>query len=122
MKNMDDYHHHYLEKKVLLLAVFEKFIDTCLKSCKLDPCHYYSSPGLSWDVMLKMTDVKLEKTSNMYLFIVKGLIGGISYTAKRYSEASSKYMKNHDPTKLSKYIEYLDKDKFYGWVMSGYLP
>ena len=32
MKNMGDYHDHYLKKDVLLLAdVFEKFIDTCLK-------------------------------------------------------------------------------------------
>ena len=55
MKNMGDYHNHYLKKDVLLLAdVFEKFIDTCLKFCGLDPCHYFSSPGLSWDVMLKM--------------------------------------------------------------------
>ena len=41
--------------------VFEKFIDTCLKFYGLDPCHYFSSPGLSWDAMLKMTGVKLEK-------------------------------------------------------------
>ena len=32
MKNMGDYHDHYLKRDVLLLAdVFEKFIDTCLK-------------------------------------------------------------------------------------------
>ena len=32
MKNMGDYHDHYFQKDVLLLAdVFEKFIDTCLK-------------------------------------------------------------------------------------------
>ena len=31
MKNMENYHDHYLKKDVLLLAaVFEKFIDTCL--------------------------------------------------------------------------------------------
>ena len=59
MKNMGDYHDHYLKKDVLLLAdVFEKFIDTCLKFYGLDPCHYFSSPGLSWDAMLKMTGVK----------------------------------------------------------------
>ena len=59
---MDDYHDHYLKKDVLLLAdVFEKFIDTCLKFYKIDPCHYFSSPGLSWDVILKMTGVRLEK-------------------------------------------------------------
>ena len=47
MKNMDDYHYHYLKKDVLLLAdVFEKFIDTCLKFYELDPCHYFSYPGL----------------------------------------------------------------------------
>ena len=61
-KNMGDYHVHYLKKDVLLLAdVFERFIDTCLKYYELDPCHYFSAPGLSWDARLKMTGVKLEK-------------------------------------------------------------
>ena len=62
MKNMSDYHDHYLKKDVLPLAdVFEKFIKTCLKYYELDPCHYFSSPGLSWDAVLKMTGVQLEK-------------------------------------------------------------
>ena len=53
MKNMGDYHDHYLKKDVLLLTdVFEKFIDTCLKFYGLHPCHYFSSPGISWDAML----------------------------------------------------------------------
>ena len=76
MKNMGDYHDHYLKKDVLLLAdVFEKFIDTCLKLYGLDSCHYFSSPGLSWDAMLKMTCMKLKKIVDihMYLFIEKGL-------------------------------------------------
>ena len=60
MKNMGDYHDHFLKKGVLLLAdVFEKFIATCLNFYGLDPCHYFSSPGLSWDAMLKMTGVYL---------------------------------------------------------------
>ena len=50
---MGDFHDHYLKKDVLFLAdVFEKFIDACLNFCKLD--HYFSSPRLSWDVMLKI--------------------------------------------------------------------
>ena len=62
MKNMGDYHDHYLKKDVLLLAnVFEKFIDTYLKFYKPDPCHYFSSPGLSWDAMLKMAGIELKK-------------------------------------------------------------
>ena len=85
MKNMGDYHDSYIKKDVLLLAnVFEKFIDTCLKYYELDPCHYFSVPGLSWDAMLKMTVVKLEKISDIdqYLFIEKGSRGGVSYIAK----------------------------------------
>ena len=107
IKNMGDYHDHYLEKDVLLLAyVFEKFIDTCLKLHELDPCHYYSSPGLGWDVMLKMTGVSLEKIvdTKMCLFIKKGLRGRISDIAKRNSVGNNKYMKNYDSKKLSKFI------------------
>ena len=70
MKNMADYHDLYLKKDVLLLAdVFEKFIDTCLKFYKLDPCHYFSSPGLSWDAILKMTGMKLEKTLDIDMYL-----------------------------------------------------
>ena len=97
--------------------VFEKFIDTCLKFYGLDPCHYFSSPGLSWDAMLKMTGVKLEKISDIdkYLFIEKGLRGGISYIAKRYAKANNKYVKNYDPKKQSNFINYLDMNNlFYG--------
>ena len=100
MKNMGVYHDHYLKKDVLLYAdVFEKFIDTCLNNYGLDPCHYFSSPVLSWDAMLKMTGIELEKISNInkYLFIEKGLRGGISYIAKRYAKANNKYMNDYDP-------------------------
>ena len=66
MKNMGDYHDHYLEKDVLLLTcVFEKFIKTCLEFYGLDPCHYISSPGVSWDAMLKKTGIELEKISDI---------------------------------------------------------
>ena len=47
MKDMDDYHDHYL--KFYLADVFEKFIDTCLKFYKLDPCHYFGFPRMTWD-------------------------------------------------------------------------
>ena len=125
MKNMGDYHDHYLKKDVLLSAdVFENLIATCLKFYGLDPCHYFSSPGLSWDAMLKMTGVKLEKISDIdkYLFIEKGLRGGISYIAKRYAKANNKYMNDYDPEKLSTFITYLDMNNLYGWAMSEYLP
>ena len=92
MKNIGDYHDHYLKKDALQLTdILEKFIDTCLKYYGLDPCHYFSSPGLSWNSMLKMTDIELEKISDIgkYLFIGKGLRGGISCIAKRYAKANN---------------------------------
>ena len=122
---MCDYHDHYLKKDVLLLAdIFEKFIDTCLTLCGLDCCHYFSSPGLSWDVMLKMTGVKWEKISDIdkYLFIEKGLGGGISYISKRYVKTNNKYMNDYDSKKLTKFITYLDMNDLYDWGLSGYLP
>ena len=116
MKNMAYYHDHYLKKDVLLLAVFEKFIDTCLKLYGLDPCHCFSCPGLSLDVMLKMTGVRLENIVDidMYSFIEKGLRRGFSYIAKRYSKSNNKYMKNYNPTKPSKFINYLHMNNLYG--------
>ena len=121
---MVNYHEDSLKKDVLFLAdVFEKFIDTCLKFYRLEPCLYFSSLGLSWDAMLKITGVKFQKIFDieMYLFIEKGLREGISYIAKRYSEASNKYLKDYDPTRPSKYISYLDMNNLYGWAMSRYL-
>ena len=122
MKHMGDYHDHYL--KMLLADVFEKFIDTCLKFYELDLSHYFSSPGLSWDAMLKMIDVKLEKISDndKYLFIEKGSRRGISYIAERYAKANNKYMSDNDSEKPSKFITYLDKSKLHGWTMSEYIP
>ena len=62
IKNLGQYHNLYLKTDVLLLCdVFEKFINVCLNFNNLDPCHYFSSPGLSWDAMLKMTGIRLEK-------------------------------------------------------------
>ena len=80
-----------MKKDILLLAdSFEKFICTCLKYYGLDPCHYFSAPGLSWNAMLKMTKIELEKISdpNKYMFFEQGMRGGVSYINKRYSEAS----------------------------------
>ena len=117
MENKGDYHNHYLKKVVLLLAdVSKKFIGTCLKFCKLDPCHYFSSPGLSWNTMLKMTGVKLENffEIDIYLLIEKGLTGRICYIAKRYSKTKNKYVKNYDLANLSIYIPYYDINNLYG--------
>ena len=125
IKTMGEYHDLYLGSDVLLLAdVFESFRKTCLQYYKLDPCHYFTSPGLSWDAMLKMTNIKLGLMTDidMYQFIEKGLRGGVSYIAHRYGKANNKYMKEYNEKAPSKYIMYLDANNLYGWAMSQYLP
>ena len=80
----------YLKTNVLLLCdVYEKFIGVCLKDYNLDPCHYFSSPGFSWDAMLKYTGVKLEKIQkiDVHLFLEKGMRGDFSYISKRYGKS-----------------------------------
>ena len=122
---MGEYHDLYLQTDVLLLVdVFENFRKTCIRYYKLDPCHYFTSPGLSWDAMLKMTDIRLELMVDidMFQFIEKGMRGGVSYIANRYGKANNKYMKEYDEKAPSKYITYLDANNLYGWAMSQYLP
>ena len=125
LKNMGEYHDLYLESDILLLAdVFENFRKTCLEFYQLDPSRYFTSPGLSWDAMLKMTDIKLELMTDidMFQFIEKGTRGGISYIVNRYGKANNKYMKTYEEKTPSKYIMYLDANNLYGWAMSQYLP
>ena len=125
VKTLGEYHDLYLKTDVLLLAdVFENFRKTCMEYYGLDPCHYFSAPGLSWDACLKMTDIKLELISDidMYNFIEKGLRGGLSVIAHRKATANNKYMKNYDVNKPMTYIPYLDANNLYGWAMKQFLP
>ena len=76
MITMGNYHDLCLKTDVLLLAdVFEKFVNTCLEYYGLDPCHYFSSPGLSWNAIIQMTGIELELNSDidMHLLTEKGM-------------------------------------------------
>ena len=125
IENMGQYHDLYLKSDVLLLAdIFQNFREICLDIYGLDPAHYVSSPGLSWDAMLKMTGVRLDLLSevDMQNFIEKGMRGGISTITHRYAVANNKYMKDYDPEKKTNYIIYEDANNLYGWGMEQKLP
>ena len=124
-KTLRDYHDLYLKSDVKLLAdVFENFRKTCLHHYKLDPAHYYTSPGLAWDACLKTTGQHLQLLSDydMLMMFERGIRGGITHISKRYAEANNKYIKNYDPKKESTFIQYLDANNLYGWAMSQHLP
>ena len=69
---------------------------------KLDPLHYYTAPGLSWDALLKHTkiDPELLTNMNMHLLIEKGMRAGISMVSKRHAKANNALCStDYDPHK-----------------------
>ena len=126
-QNFGEYVSLYLKCDVVLLAdVFEAFRVMCKKYYKLDPCHYFTSPGFSWDAMLKMTGVEIEcfqeGQEDMLEMTEKNTRGGISMRSTRYAKANNKYMKDYNPDLKSSFIMYLDANNLYGWAMSQPLP
>ena len=125
LKTCREYHDLYLKTDVLHLAdIFENFRKVCQNNYNLDPAWYYTSPGLAWDSMLKITNAKLELLTDydMILMIERGTHGGISRVSKSYAEANNKYMVDYDPAKPSKFLTYLDANSLYGFAMTQNLP
>ena len=71
-----------------------------------------------------MPKIELEKSSDSdkYIFIEKGMRGGISYINKRYSKANNEYCSDYDSEKPKTHITYLHMNNLYGHAMSQYLP
>lgn len=93
------------------------FRSICLEYYHLDPAHYYTSPGLAWDAMLKMTGGRLQllEDIDMVLMIENGIRGGVSMISKKYAKANN-------PSKPTTWLTYLDINNLYGTIMSDPLP
>ena len=104
--------------------MFENFRDMCIKEYELDPAHFVSLPGLAWQACLKKTNIELELLTDydMLLMVEIGIRGGICHSIHRYAKANNKYMQNNNNNEESSYIQYLDANNLYGWVMSKKLP
>ena len=105
--------------------MFEAFRYTCLKHHKLDPVHFYTSPGLAWKACLKCTGNKLELLidPDMLLMFERGIRDGITQVVHKYASANNKYMGDRfDPKSESSYLQYLDANNLYGCSMSQPLP
>ena len=111
IRNLGDYHDLYLRTDVIVVAdVFEAFRDTCLEHYKLDPVHFYTSPGLAWKACLKHTGITLELLTDpdMLLMFEHGIRGGITQVVCKYAAANNKYMgDNFDPNKYTTYLQYM---------------
>ncbi|KAL4121528.1 hypothetical protein QTP88_014022 [Uroleucon formosanum] len=124
-RTLGDYSDLYLKIDVLLLAdVFENFRNVCMKAYNLDPAHYFTAPGLSFDVMLKYTGQKLQFLDDydMLLMFENGIRGGLVQASKRYAKANNMKTPGYDDTKEKSWIIYQDCNNLYGWAMSQYMP
>ena len=107
----------YIQSDILLLAdVFENFRNKCIEIYEIDPAHFLSAPGFSWQLCLIKTAVKLELLTNidMLLMVEKSIRGGICHAIHRYAKANNKYMKNYDKSIEASYLMYLDANNLHG--------
>ena len=91
---------------------------------KLDPLHYYTAAGLTWDALLKYTGIELVLLTDydLHLFIEKEMRGGVSMTSKRHARANKPGVPSYDLNEQHNHIMYYDENNLYGWVKSQPLP
>ena len=125
LESLGQYHDLYVQSDTLLLAdVFENFRDMCIKEYELDPAHFLSLPGLTFQACLKKTNIELELLTDydILLMVEEGIRGVICHSIHRYAKANNKCMNNYNNNEESSYIQYLDANNLYGWVISKELP
>ena len=115
----------YLKTDLLLLAdVFENFRSMCISYYKLDPAHYMSSLGYSWDSCMLMLMAKLDLKANPDLLdmIERSKRRGLCYvSSKRYVKANNHYLPAYDNSQ-DKQVKNEDANNLYAWAMMQGLP
>ena len=114
-RTMADYHDIYLQLDV--------FRTTCLEYYSLDPVHYYTTPGLTWDAALRMSRVDLQLITDVDHFVENSIRVGISMISTRHAQANSHFSPDtYDSSLPNQNLIYLDANNLYGWAMSQSLP
>ena len=118
---MGEYRDLYVRSDVAQLSdVFENFRSLCLKIYELEPSYFVSTPGFAFEATLKSTKVKLELLTDkeVVVMVEKGIRGGLTQVVKKHAVANHKYLPNYDSSKKSVFLQYLDANILYGYVMN----
>ena len=100
---------------ILLSEAFIKFRNLLIDEENLDCCQFLSTPHLSFHLMLKITQVKLEYLTDITMidFLKDNIRGGHSFINTRHVEADSKN---------DVHLAYWDCNNLYGLAQSELLP
>lgn len=124
-QNMGEFSDIYLLTDVLILSdVFENFRRLSQKIYGLECCHYFTTAGLSWDAMLKMSNITLDLFTDfdMVSMIRKGIRGGVSQINIKEIIANNSELRSFNCNEPELYCEYYDANNLYGEAMSKSLP
>jgi len=122
---LKDYLELYLKTYVfILIDIFENFRKICMQNYSFDPAQYFTTPGLSWEAMLKTTNIQLELLTDidMYRFIQSIIRGCLVQCCHRYTKANNKYLSDYYSSKEFSFLGYVDANNLCGWAMSQPLP
>lgn len=113
--NLGAFNDLYLITDALLLTdVMETFRKNSLDQSRfgLEPVHYYTLPGFSYDAMLRHTRVRIELMSIEHSEIAKmvytNVRGGLCQVSHRYAKANNKYLPDNDNTEPPYVVHYLN--------------
>ena len=121
-RTFKDYMMRYLELDVRILTdVFEAFRHLSLRQDKLDPVHFVSLPGLSFQSAFKMTGETVELLQDPFIYNLfeRGKRGGMTFVNTHHA---AKQLIKVGLQQLIERIMYIDKNNLYGSPLCGYLP
>jgi len=109
---------------LLLTDIFENFRNICFRIYEMGPLHFFTSPSLSWNAMLRNTKIELPiiQYYDIYMKFEQNIRGGVSFIEHGQSIANNPFMDEYDRNKPMKYILDLDMNNLYGTVMTKALP
>ena len=123
--NFGDYRSFYLTLDVYLLAdIFEAFRGVCLKEYYFDPIHFFSSPNLSSEGILKTTKVVLGLLTDIdkLLLCERAIRSGINGIGALRHFKANKQMEDFDKSQPSVFEAFFDVTSLYAGTMQQPLP
>jgi hypothetical protein len=125
-KTLRDYMLAYLEMDIRQLAdVFEAFRRMSLTSDGLDPVHFITTPGMSFQAALKFCNLQLEMLQDpeLYALFEEGIRCGMTFVNSHVATANHQSLpESYDCSKPQSHLIPVDANNLYGNALSTKLP